>query len=203
MGKGAAKHSEALQSQAADRYTKLAQEQYDLAKPAQQQAFNYYGGIVKGGPEAYRVAAPEVNFMKRQFANAESQVRDHLPAGGQKTRAYRDLAVSQPGAISAVFQKKIEGALAQLASLGQAGVGNTLNATTGVQTSANQLGQLAAARGAAVSGAISGLAGIAGTAFGGGFGGGGATPPVIQNAVPQSPLSSYANTSRLLQSNQV
>ncbi len=187
MGKGAAKKSQQLQEQAADRYSKLAAEQYAAAKPAQELSQNYYTGIVKGGPEAYRVAAPEVNFMKKQFQNANSTLRDSMPAGGQKNRAYRDLALSQPGAISGVFQRKIEGALAQLASLGQAGVGNTLNATGGVSKAGSDLGQLAAARGAAVSGAIGGITGLAGMAYGGGF----SRPP----APPApDPLSSYGQS---------
>lgn len=169
---------------AADRYAKLAQEQYAPAKQAQDKAFNYYGGIVDGNKNAYRVAAPEVNFMKRQFANAKSQVRDYLPAGGQKNRAYRDLAMSQPGAISSVFQKKIEESLARLASLGQQGVGNTLNANQGVSAAGDSLAQLSAARANAVSSAIGGITGLAGFAFGGGFGGG----------AKKAPLSNYANT---------
>jgi len=122
--------------------------------------------------------------MKRQFQNAGTQVRN-MAAGGQKNRAYRDLALAQPGAISGVFQRKIEQALAQLASLGQAGIGNTLQATGGVSNAGNQLGQLAAARGQAVASGIGGIAGLAGMFMGGGFGGGG---------TQKGSLSNFSNT---------
>lgn len=186
MGKSAARQSQDLQAQAAKRYTDLATEQYAAAKPAQELSQNYLTGIVQGNNNAYRVAAPEINFMKRQYQNANSAIRDNVAPGGQKNKAYRDLAVSQPGAIAGVFQRKVESALQQLAALGQAGVGNTLNANAGVSQAGNQLGQLAAARGQAVSSAIGSLGGLAGFAFGGGFSG--APKPAA------SPLSNYVNT---------
>lgn len=169
MGKQAAKASQNIQQQAADRYSKMAEQFLTESTPQRNLVGNYYSGIIKGGPEAHRVAAPEVAYMKKQFASARDGVRDYMPAGGQKTRAYRDLAVQQPGAISGVFQKKIEDALARLSNLATGSSQGALSANQGLSGSGAALGQLAAARGQAVGSAIGGLANLAGFGLGGGF----------------------------------
>lgn len=118
-----------------------------------------------------KVAAPEISYLKRQFANARQNVSDYVAPGGQKNRAQRDLAMAEPGAAQRVVSSKIEDALRQLAALGGSNTGLSLSATGGVSAAGDSLARLAESRARAVSSAIGGLSGLAGFAFGGGFGG--------------------------------
>lgn len=184
MGRSASKAAQSTQQAAAARYADLAGEAFKEAKPQRDLVSGYNTGIIQGGPEAYRVAAPEVAYMKRQFNAARQNVRDYMPAGGQKNRAYRDLAVQQPGAISSIFQKKIEAALDRLMGISGQNTQTALAATGGQSQVGSQLAQLAQQRAAAVNSGISGIANLAGFALGGGFGGGGGGATAVRPVTP-------------------
>jgi hypothetical protein len=170
MGKSAARKAMSLQSDAADRYTKLAEDLNTEAKPARDLVGTYWKSIIGGGPEAYKAVGPQVSFVKRQFAQARNTVRDHVPNGGAKQRAYRDLAIAEPGQIGALFSSKIDEAIARLGNLANFSTEQTLAANSGIGSVGDSLARLSAMRAQAVASGLGGLASTIGifTGMGGG-----------------------------------
>lgn len=121
---------------------------------------------MKGGPEAYKLIAPQVDFTKRQFANARKTVDEGVAPGGARQRGYKQLAGAEASTVSNLFRDKINEILARLASFSQFGTQSGITATGGVQTAGQGLGELAAARGQAVAGALGGVGSALGTYFG-------------------------------------
>jgi hypothetical protein len=143
FGGGTAKEGKAMERQAASRYSQLADSLSSLAAPQRSQVSDYYSSIIKGGPEASRVTAPEVADLKRQYAGLDQQIRDKLPAGGAQQRARMQLVAQRPGAISALRQRKVEEALRGLSQLSQANTSGALAANQGVSSSARNFMDLA------------------------------------------------------------
>lgn len=166
MGKAAAKKSEMMQSEAANRYSKMASDLYGESLPQRQTVGNYYQGIIQGGPQAQAVTAPQISYLKRQTNAAQQQIRDTLPQGGAQQRALRDLAVQAPGQKANIYQSQIKDALDRLQQLGTFNTGGALQATGGVSQAGQALGNLAAQRGAAVAGGLGALGTAGGAAIG-------------------------------------
>lgn len=143
FGKKEANESAALARQAAQRYSQMSAGLEAEAGPQRRQVGDYYSGIIKGGPEAMKVAAPEVSFIKRQFANARQQARDYLPRGGAQVRAQQKITMAQPGAIGDALSKKISEALERLTQISQANTQGSFENTGGVSRSSEQIGQIA------------------------------------------------------------
>lgn len=136
------------------------------AAPANKTVQDYYTSALKGGPEAYKMVAPQVDFAKRQYQNARTSLNEGVAPGGARQRGYKQLASGQAGTISGLFRDKINEILQRLQQMGQFGTQAGLQATGGVQSSGQGLGELAAARANAVAGGLGGIAGAFGTYFG-------------------------------------
>lgn len=166
MGKAAAKQSEQLASQAADRYSTLATQLAAESAPQRKEASDYYSAIVKGGPQAYTAIAPQVDFAKQQFANARRTQAQTAPAGGAQTAGNRQLASNEASTVSGLYRDKIGEALQQLTQLGEFGTQGELSATGGITSTSQALAQLSAMRAQAVASGVGGIAGSIGTYFG-------------------------------------
>lgn len=156
-----------MQSEAANRYTDFATQLSAEGAPARQQSQNYYSSIVKGGPEAYKVIAPQVDFAKQQFANAQRGIADSAPAGGAFSKATQNLAATQAQTISGLYRDNIQKALEALSQSGQFDTGAGLTATGGVSSAANGFAQLSASQANAWASGLSGIAGPFGMLLGG------------------------------------
>lgn len=177
MGKSASKASQALSSQAANRFSDLSSQLSSEAAPGRALVNSTYSNIIKGGPAAYSSIAPQVDFAKQQYQNARQTVRDTAPAGGAFNTANNTLANGEAQTVSNLYRDNINNALNGLNSSSQSSTGQALGATSGVSGIAQQLQQLAQQRSAAFTGGLGGIAGALGTLFAGGFGGGGGGMP--------------------------
>lgn len=124
---------------------------------------DYYGGIIKGGPEAYKAIAPQVDFTKQQFQNARKSLAQSAPAGGAYASGSRVLASNQAQTVSGLYRDKINEALQRLQEMGTSETSAGLTATGGVQAAGQGLGELAAARAQAIASGIGGISGAFGT----------------------------------------
>lgn len=118
---------------------------------------------MKGGPEAYKAIAPQVDFTKRQFANAKTTLNEGVAPGGARERGYRQIAQGQASTISNLFRDKINEIVARLAAFSTGNTQSGITATGGISNAGTALGELAAARGNAVAAGIGGVAGALGT----------------------------------------
>lgn len=177
MGKSAAHQSQQLQSEAATRYSNLATSLIGEAGPARNQVSDYYSNIIKGGPQAYAAAAPQIAFTKTQFGNAQKQLAETAPAGGAFMAGSRQLAEQKAQSVSDVYKSQINNALQSLTGIAMGETSAGESAVGGVSHAGDSLAQLAASQAAAWGSGLGGIAGGLGTFFGLGGMGGGAKPP--------------------------
>lgn len=155
-----------MQVAASERFNRLGEELIREAGPARKQVQDYYSTAIRGGPEAFKLIAPEVNFTKRQFANARQTMDEGVAPGGARQRGYKQLASAEASSISKLMSDKINEVLARLASFSQFGTQAGIQSTGGMSSAGQALGELAAARGAAVASGVGGIAQGAGMFFG-------------------------------------
>ncbi len=153
------------------------------AAPQRALVGNSYSNIIKGGPDAYRTIAPQVDFAKQQFAKVRRTLRDTVPGGGAFTGANRQLAGAEAGTISNLYRDNIMNAIQGLSGFSQGTTNQALAATGGVSNVSQQLAQLSAQRSQGITGALGGIAGALGTFFGLRGGGGG------RSTVPLNPAN--------------
>jgi hypothetical protein len=167
LGKSAARKSEQLQNEAANRFSQLATGLSNESAPQRSLLSDYYQGVIKGGPAAYKAISPQVDFAKTQFANARRQINNTAPIGGAVPQARTNLATSEAQTISGMFRDKIQEALQGLQQLSEFGTSGGLQATGGVSNVGSALGQLSAQRLGAWTGALGGIGQALGSYFGG------------------------------------
>lgn len=153
-------------SEAANRYSKLATDLTTEAAPQRQLVGDYYSNVVKGGPGAYKLIAPQVDFTKRQFSNARRTMDQGVAPGGARQRGYKQLASAEAGTVSNLMRDKINEVLARLASFSQFGTQAGISSTGGVMGAGQGLAELSAQRAAAAAQGLGGVAGALGTFFG-------------------------------------
>jgi len=122
--------------------------------------------VIQGGPQAYSLIAPQVDFTKQQFQNARQTLNAGVPAGGARARGYQQLAQAEAGTVSGLFKDKINEILGRLQQLSEFGTSTGLQATGGISGAGSALGELAAQRAQAVASGLGGIAGAFGTYFG-------------------------------------
>jgi len=166
VGKGASKTAQRVGVEAANRYSQLGTQFAAESAPARQLAQQTYTNIVRGGPEAYRSIAPQVDFAKQQFANARRTLAQTTPAGGASAAGNRALAGTEAQTISNLYRDKLNEALAGLTQSGQFGTQAGLGALGGQAGVAQTLAGLGASQSEAWAQGLGGLAGAIGTFFG-------------------------------------
>lgn len=142
-----------------------------VAMPGLNTASNYWMDILKGGPSAQAATAPYAQTIAGQTAAAQRQIKDMLPAGGEKNLALAQLPISQARSVADLYQGLGPTAASQLQALGlgSAGAGTgagSVSATAG-GSMANLAGQQAAGKGSMAGGIGSGLGSLAGGALAG------------------------------------
>lgn len=138
MGKKNQRRQEDLYKSAAlkqgetyDRFAKTADELNQEGKQYRGQAANYYSAIGKGGPEAQRALAPQVEAVRRQYRLGREAIDRQAPRGGARDRAMRSATQGEYGDVGRLFTEKIDESMNQLANLGVFGTQAGLNATGG------------------------------------------------------------------------
>lgn len=177
FGKDIAKQGKSLQQQAASRYSTMAGELATEAGPQGKTVSNYATGIVKGGPEALKVVAPQVSYLRRQMETARQQVRDNVPRGGAQQRAQMGITAAKPGAEQRIFSDQVQAALDRLTQLSQYNTGASMQANSGVANVGANLSNLANQQDATATSGLGSIFGPIGFALSQliGAGGGGKT----------------------------
>lgn len=165
FGKEASKQGQAYTQQSASRYSQMLNETQAPAAAQRNQVGDYYSSIIKGGPEAQRVAAPQVSYLKRQMAAAQGQIRDNLPRGGAQQRARMSLAAAQPGQVGKIFSDNIASALERLNQLAQFNTQAAMSAAGGVSQAGQGLSNLGAQQNASETGVLGSVLGPIGFAL--------------------------------------
>lgn len=155
MGKKNQKREEELYKQTGAQSQALMQE----GQKYRGQAGDFWSGITKGGPEATRVLAPQIQATKRGYKQAREQAERTLPRGGAMDAARRDLTIGEGADVGRLYTDKMDEAVNQLANLGVFGT------QTGMQGGLNTggaFGNLASRQREQFMGGLTGAAKVAG-----------------------------------------
>lgn len=128
MNSNASKNAVASQQQ-------LANDAAARAKPAYDQAYNYYSGLLKGGDELQRAVEPERNAINQQFDSAkQSAVNNAYSRGGGLDKSIRTMEAGRAFSISDLYGKGRAAGASGLASL----AGSDTAAAASLLAGANQ-----------------------------------------------------------------
>jgi hypothetical protein len=149
---------------------------FNLALPGLQQATGYYGKLASGDPNALaRANAPAIQQITGQSNQQLSNIMQNAPRGGARDLAISEADLSKGAQISNLTTGSYTNAFPSLASLGgqNVGQGNAATSTglSGMNSAANQYGnlqQLQQEQKQTQLGAITGIAGAA-AGFAGGI----------------------------------
>ena len=148
---------------------------FNLALPGLERSTSYYGKLASGDPNALaRANAPAIQSITGQSNDALKNIMQNAPRGGARDLAISDAALSKGAQISNLTTGSYTNAFPSLASLGgqNVGQGNSATATglQGMNSAANQYGnlqQLQQEQKQTQLGAITGIAGAAASFAGG------------------------------------
>ena len=130
MSSGAAKAGIKSQQQ-------LAQEAAARAKPAYDQAYNYYSGLLKGGDELQRAVAPEVQAINQQFdAARQGAVANAYTRGGGLDKTLRTMEAGRSFSLADLYGRVRPMGAAGLAGLAGADTANSAQLMAGANQAA-------------------------------------------------------------------
>lgn len=164
-----------VMSQTAQQSAQEGSTLFNLGLPGLEKASSYYGKLASGDPNALaRANAPAIQSITGQSDQQLKNIMQNAPRGGARDLAISDAALSKGAQISNLTTGSYTNAFPSLASLGgqNVGQGNSATATglQGMNSAANQYGnlqQLQQEQKQTQLGAITGIAGAAASFAGG------------------------------------
>lgn len=150
----------------------------DFALDALKSSKDYWGGILKGGPDAALALSPEIRSTARGYDNQRTSIGMFGPLGGGRASLMTRLPMERMAAISDIYSRARPAAAQGMAGIGNAASG-MMSGLGGMMANEMERGKIGANRGAALG---SGLFNIASSVpwdrifnRGGGGGGGGSS----------------------------
>lgn len=188
IGRSGSNNMVKQQQQIADQQQNIALQEFERTKPAYNEAFNYYQGLLKGGPQLQNAVAPAAQQISAQWDQAYKNILNNAyTRGGALDKALRNVQTGKAMSLASLYgPAQAQGAtgLTQLAGMGGGGLSGLSGAASTLASAQNA--SLAASQQRAqtltgLGGAITRILTEAGL-----FGGGGQaqpTPPYIPPAV--------------------
>ena len=144
----------------------FSRQMWGEAAPQRKTASDFWGNVVKGGPELQRSVAPQINAATQQFATAKKAIRE-LPPGGLRDISMRNAAIAEAGAKTGIYSGGVNEAITRLANQGNLGtqtglssMGGATSAVGGAGGTYGSLAQLGAQSSAGIGQGIGSLVGM-------------------------------------------
>lgn len=150
----------------------------DFALESLKGAKDYWGGILKGGPDAALALSPEIRATSRNYDNQRTSIGMFGPLGGGRASLMTRLPMERMAAISDIYSRARPAAASGLTSAAGAASGMQ-SALQAMMANEMQRSQIGANRGAALGGGLFNVLSAVPwgkiPGFGGGGGGGGSS----------------------------